>query len=52
MTGALQSGNLAPNETVQGIIAFEAPKDAKGFRLTYQPLVFPQPAPVTIDLGQ
>lgn len=52
LTGSLQNGNLAPNDKVQGIIAFEVPKGSSGFKFSYQPIVFPQPAPVVIDLGQ
>lgn len=53
ITGGLQSGTLTPgNNIVQGVIAFEVPKGAGGWKLTYQPLIFPQPPPIVIQLGQ
>ena len=51
VTGGLKNGTVSTNDTVRGTVVFQVPKSASGFAVIYQPLVFPQPAPVRIDLG-
>jgi hypothetical protein len=36
---SLKSGELAPKETVRGLVQFEVPADAEGFVMSYKPLV-------------
>lgn len=49
---SLKFGNLAKGDIVRGNVAFEVPPDAKGFVLTYQPLVILGGyQPIRIDLG-
>ena len=49
----LKSGDLAQGEKVRGNVAFEVPKTAKGFVVSYEPLVILGGyEPITINLGQ
>lgn len=50
---SFKSGNLPKGDKARGNLAFEVPPDAKGFVLTYQPLVLLGGfQPIRIDLGQ
>lgn len=50
---SFKSGNLPKGDKVRGNVAFEVAPDAKGFVLTYQPLVILGGfQPIRIDLGQ
>jgi flagellar hook-associated protein FlgK len=39
MPSPFHSGNLSPNDTVTGNMAFEAPEEDAGFKLIYKPIV-------------
>lgn len=50
---ALGSGTLTKGDKVHGNLAFEVPKNGKGFVLTYNPLVIAGGyVPLRVDLGQ
>jgi hypothetical protein len=49
----LKSGDLTKGQKARGNVAFEVPKTAKGFVLTYEPLViFGDFTPIQVDLGR
>jgi len=50
---ALKSGDLATGGTARGHIAFEVQNDARGFTLTYEPVVlFKDYGEINVSLGE
>ncbi len=49
---SLKTGELTPGEHVRGNVAFEISQSATGLLLLYQPLVFPQPEAIRVNLGR